>query len=138
MSFHEKSAWVSLISIIGVSTFYFLHVSWSLTPEPSGQLVRGLLYCIVGFVIIEVIGHTVISIRTPRDAQTPRDEREQLINLKAVRAAAYVYVGGSFLAVSTLHLGASGITIGYGVLLAFVAAEVVNYATRIVYHRRGV
>ena len=66
MSFHEKSAWVSLISIIGVSTFYFLHVSWSLTPEPSGQLVRGLLYCIVGFVIIEVIGHTVISIRTPR------------------------------------------------------------------------
>lgn len=70
--------------------------------------------------------------------KTPRDEREQLINLKAVRAAAYVYVGGSFLAVSTLHLGANRITIGYGVLLAFVIAEVVNYATRIVYHRRGV
>ena len=85
----------------------------------------------------EVVGHLVVAIRAPRDARTPKDERERLIDLRAMRTAAIVYVVGSFLAVLTLHAGASGITIANGVLLAFVIAEIVNYSARIVYHRRG-
>ena len=138
MSFREKSAWVTVTSILLVSGFYFLHVPWSLTPAPSPQLVHGLAYCLIAFVLIEVIAHVVLAIRAPRDARTPKDERERLVELKATRAAAYVYVVGTFLAISSIHIGANKGAIGYGVLLAFVVAEVVNYTARIVFYRRGV
>jgi hypothetical protein len=77
-------------------------------------------------------------LRYPQDARTPIDERERLINLKATRLAARVYVIGSFLAVLTLHHGASAVMIGYFVVLAFVIAEIVKFSARIIYYRRGV
>jgi len=49
----------------------------------------------------------------------------------------YVYVLGTFLAVFSLHHGATGRAVGYFVLLSFVIAEVCNQTARIVYHRRG-
>ena len=138
MSFREKSAWILLISILLVSGFFFLHVPWTLTPSPSPQLQRGLLYCVIALVVIEVVAHIVVALGAPQDAPAPKDERERLIDLKAIRLAHYVYVAGSLLAVSTIHLGANAIAMGYGVLLAFVIGEVVKNALRIVCHRRGI
>jgi hypothetical protein len=43
-------------------------------------------------------------------------------------------IGGIFI---TLHLGANEIGIAFVVLQAFVIAEIVNYALRIRYYRRG-
>lgn len=137
MSFREKSAWVTLISILLVTYMFFLHVSWTLNPEPSMWRVHALLACLLTFIVIEVIAHIVLYLKFPRDARTPRDEREQLIDLKATRIAAYVYVVASFLAVGTMHLGANRIGIACNVLLAFVLAEIINYATRIYYYRRS-
>jgi hypothetical protein len=88
-------------------------------------------------VVIEVAGHVFVAIREPKEAQAPPDERERMIDLRAIRLAAYVYVVGSFLAVFTLHHGANALAIANGVLLAFVVAEVVHYGARIIYHRRG-
>ncbi len=138
MSFREKSAWIFLISILLVAGFFFLHVPWALNPSPSPQLVRGLLYCLIALVAIEVVAHIVVAIGAPEDAPGPKDERERLIDLKAIRLAHYVYVAGSLLAVSTVHHGANVIAMGYGVLLALVIGEVVKNAARIIYHRRGI
>lgn len=137
MSFREKSAWISLVSILLVGGIYLLHVPWTLKPSTDPGLLRALLYCIIAFLIIEIISHVVVAFRAPQDARAPKDERERLIELKATYTAAHVYVIGSFAAVLTLHHGANSIAIGNGVLLAFLIAEVVNYALRIVYHRRG-
>lgn len=137
MSFREKSAWIFLISISLVSVFFFLHVPWTLTPPPNMRLAEGLFYCILALVVIEVVGHIVIAIASPEDARTPKDEREKLIDLKATRAAYYVYVVGSLLAISTIHRGANIIFMSCAVLLAFVIGEVVKHALRIYYFRRG-
>ena len=80
----------------------------------------------------------VLRVRYPEDARTPLDERERLINLKATRLASGCYVVGSFLAVLTIHHGASAVMVAYFVVLAFVFAEIVKYSARIVYYRRGV
>lgn len=138
MSFREKSAWIFLVSILLVSGFYFLHVPWTLDPAPNPPLVRGLFYCVIALAVIEVAGHLVVAARAPEEARAPKDERERLIDLKATRLAHYVYVAGSLLAVSSIHLGANAIAIGYGVLLALVVAELVKNALRIVGHRRGI
>ena len=138
MTFHEKSAWINLVAIVLFGGAYFLHVSWSLRPEFDPMLWKGFIYCLVAFLALEVTGHLVLALRSPREARAPRDERERLINLRAIRLAAYVYVVGSFAAVFTLHHGANGLAIGNLVLLAFVVAQVVNYIARLVYHRHGV
>ncbi len=136
MSFREKSAWIFLISTLLVSGFFFFHVPLTLTPSYSPQLVHGLLYCIVALVVIEGAAHIAVAVKAPREASIPKDERERLIDFKAIRLAHYLYVTGSLLAVSTIHLGANAIAIGYGVLLAVVIGEVAKNAARIFYHRR--
>ena len=138
MTFHEKSAWINLVAIGLFGGAYFLHVPWTLRPRFDPILWQGFVYCLAAFLALEVVGHLVLALRSPREARAPRDERERLIDLKAIRLAAYVYVIGSFAAVFTLHHGANGLAIANLVLLAFVGAQIVNYAVRLVYHRRGV
>ncbi|MBF8269807.1 MAG: hypothetical protein HW386_1516 [Gammaproteobacteria bacterium] len=137
MSFREKSAWITLISILLVSILYFLHmpVPFGLPPEP--WMFHALLVCVALFIAIEVIAYIVLYLRFPKDARTPKDERERLIDLKATAIAAYVYVIGSFAAVSMGHHGANGSAIGYGVLMAFVFAVIIKNSMRIYYYRRG-
>lgn len=137
MSFREKSAWISLISILLVSGFFFLHVPWTLKPSPSPHLFRGLLYCIIALILIELVAHLLVVVRAPQDPPGAKDERETLIDLKATRLAHYIYVTGSLLAVLSIHHGANAGAIGYGVLLAFVIGEVAKNTARILYHRRG-
>lgn len=142
MSFREKSAWVTLITLIVLSIAFALHVPqpqpWTLRPASSPFMFHVLLLAIVAFVVIEVVAHVVIAIFSPRDARAPKDERERLIELKSIAAAAYVYAFLSLSSVFTIHFGANQIGVGYLILLSFVVAEIVNYALRIYYYRRGV
>jgi hypothetical protein len=136
MPFREKSAWVTLIAILLVSALFLLHAPRLSHPGPWD--FHALLACIGAFVVIEIVASLVLRLHYPDDARTPIDERERLINLKATRLASGCYVVGSFLAVLTLHHGASAVMIGYFIVLAFVIAEIVKYGARIVYYRRGV
>jgi hypothetical protein len=137
MSFREKTAWITLIAILLVSALFFLHGPEILDPSPSMWTLHITALCIGAFIVIEVVAYVVLYLRYPKDARTPKDEREQLIALKATRLAAYTYVAGSFLVIlASIHIG-GGATVGYFVLMAFVIAEIVNYAARIVYYRRG-
>jgi hypothetical protein len=136
MSFREKSAWITLIAILVVFVLFALHAPN--LSDPGLWEVHILLACIVAFMVIELVAYIVLRLRYSEDARTPKDERERLIDLKAIRLAARVYVIGSFLAVFFgLHLAHDGRAIGSLVLLAFVIAEVVNYGARIYYYRRG-
>ena len=65
------------------------------------------------------------------------DDGDRLIELRAIRVAAYVYAALSMGAVSLLVVGANGGAVGYAVLLALVIAEIANYGSRVVYYRRG-
>jgi len=139
MSFREKSAWVTLVTLIALTIAFALHVPkpWTLSPAPSPFLFHVLVIAIIAFVAIEVVAHIVLAIFSPRDALAPKDERERLIALKSIAGAAYVYAFLSLASVFTIHLGANQIGVGYLVLLSFVVAEIVQYALRIYYHRRG-
>jgi len=140
MSFREKSAWVTLIAIVLVSLLVITHLPrpWTLAPEPNAFGFHVLLLAIALFIAIEIVAHVIIAWRSPRDALAPKDEREQLITLKATRLGAYVYAVLSLASVALIHVGANRIGVAYCVTLSFVIAEVVNYTARIVYHRRGV
>jgi hypothetical protein len=140
MSFREKRAWVTLITLVFVLLLFWLHIppTQMLAPPRSIWVLHVLGLMIATFITIEIIARIVMRIRSPGDAKTPRDEREQLIELKSRAIAWYVFVisslGGIFL---TLHAGANEIGLAFVVLLSFVLAEIVNYSMRIYYYRRG-
>jgi predicted ferric reductase len=138
MSFREKTAWVTLSAILIVFFMYFLHVPRMFETTPGEWELMMVALSFAAFILIEVVAYVVLYLRFPKDARTPKDERERLIELKATRLAAYVYVAGTFLAILTPHHGANGFAVGIFVLFAFGLAEIVNYTARIVYYRRGV
>jgi hypothetical protein len=137
MSFREKSAWVTLVSILLVSVSFFLHAPDFFNPDPDRWVLHAAALSIGLFIVIEIVAHVVLFLRFPKDARTPKDERERLIDLKATRLAAYVYVVGSFVAILGPIHGATGFAVTVFVLLAFVIAEIVNYTARIIFYRRG-
>lgn len=137
MSFREKSAWIILVTLLLLTAAYLLHIfPWTLTPEPSYERFHILGASIVAFVVIVVIAHIAVAIWSPRDAKTPKDERERLIELRSTAVSSYVYAFLSLASISTLHAGANQFGLAYLVALAFGIAEIVNYATRVYLYRR--
>ena len=67
----------------------------------------------------------------------PKDEREDLIDLKATRTAFYVLFGGALLSIFTLHFPINIWTLSQLVLFSIVIAELVKFASQIVLFRRG-
>ena len=141
MSFREKSAWITLVTLIVLCLLFFSQMPrpWTLSPAPDGSMFHLLLASIVAFVAIEIVAHVVFVVFSPRDARTPKDEREKLIELKSRAVAFHVYIalsmGGTFVA---LHLvGTNAIGLAYLLLLSFIVSEIVNYGLRIYFYRRG-
>ena len=140
MSFREKNAWVTLIALVVLMLFYLTHLPppWWLRANPSGFLFHVLTLGVIAFVVIELIAYAIMALRAPREARAPQDEREQLIALQARSIAARVYavlsLGSVFL---VIHLGANEGGILYCLFLSFIASQIVNYAARVIYYRRG-
>jgi hypothetical protein len=137
MSFREKSASVTLIAIVLVFLLYYSHGPSLFNPQAGGWQLHLLVLCFAAFIVIDVVAHVVLYLRYPKDAWTPKDEREQFIDLKALRIASWVFVAGTFMAVASTHAGATVGGIAYLLLTAFAVSQVVKQAARIVYYRRG-
>jgi ABC-type antimicrobial peptide transport system permease subunit len=72
MSFREKSAWITLITLVVLTLFYITHLPpvWMLDP-PGGWMFHVLAIGVGAFVVIEIVAHVIVAIRAPRDAQAP-------------------------------------------------------------------
>ena len=73
----------------------------------------------------------------PREANTPVDERERRILLKAGRNAHLVLIAGVIATPLTLHLGLGGPAMAYHLMLALAVSEIVRAISQIVYFRLG-
>jgi small-conductance mechanosensitive channel len=140
MSFREKSAWVTLCALVIVSFMYWLHVpSLIETRPPHRWVLLAMCLSLVAYLLIELVAYVLLRLRNPQDANEPRDEREQLIDLKSLRIAHYVFIIGALAGIFVmLHLvGGDGPAVGTIVCIAFVLSQIVKHASRIVYFRRG-
>lgn len=140
MSFREKSAWISLLSILIPFGVYFALLGRSMHAGhgPARYFFGILIGCILGQVALQVVLHVVAALQAPKDARAAKDERERLIELKSTHIAFYVLIVGVLMAAGSMHLGAGKILMANGILLALVLAELVKFSGQIVYFRRGV
>jgi hypothetical protein len=136
MSFREKSAWISLGTLLVVFGVYFWNVARIITRKEAVRDFPLFLSLLGALIVAEVVFHVMIAIRSPSDARTPRDEREVLIDLKATRTAFFVLLAGAFLSIATLHLGTGAWVMAHAVLLSVVVAEIVKFGRQIVLYRR--
>ena len=136
MSFREKSAWISMLSMLAISGFYF----WSVIhagPQPGGFHFGGLLVTIVALVVVQTVLTVAVAISTPKEAKAPRDEREKLIDLRAMRVA---YSGLATGIAFACFFGAFDPPILFNtnaLLFILVTAEILRSACQIVQYRRG-
>jgi hypothetical protein len=136
MSFREKSAWISFLSILLVFGIYFSGIGMAMAGRVEYSDVVRLFFKLVGlFIVLEIVLHAIVAVRAPREARR-EDERERLIGLKADRVAAYVLSIGALVGIFPIHLGANVRDLAHAVLLAIVIAHLAKYATAIVLHRR--
>jgi hypothetical protein len=136
MSFREKTAWISVLSMLAIYGYYF----WSLIhagPQPGGVHVGGLLETIIALVVVQTVLTVAAAIFTPKEAKAPRDEREKLIELRAMRVA---YSGLATSVALACFFGAFDPPIVFNtnaLLFVLVTAEVLRYGCTIIQYRRG-
>ena len=136
MSFREKSAWISMLSMAGIYTGYFWSVLHQGHQDGSSHW-GGLLMTIVALVVIQVVLTLAVAIAAPKEAKAPRDERDKLIELRAMRVA---YSGLASSVALACFFGAFNPPILFNtnaLLFILVTAEMARVGCQIIQYRRG-
>ena len=137
MSFREKVDWCSFVSLCVFGFFFVELARMLLFPTSPRHDYFHLFFGLAGLVItIQILSYVFLTMRSPRDAKTPVDEREQLIRLRAARPAYFVLLVGVFVVIGTLHLGFTTWQFAHCILFVIWLAELTRYGMRLAYYRR--
>ena len=134
MSFREKCAWISFVLLL------LLTIGFALGGHLELDGIDGLHYflaLILGFALLQVVLRVIVARQAPSDARSPKDERDQLIDLKAARIGFYSLVAGVLLSMLLVHAHGNPWTGLESMVLAVLVAWAIKFASEIVYYRRG-
>jgi hypothetical protein len=141
MSFREKSAWITLVSVLICFGIYFAELmTVHVTDRHLGALrsVHLLLLSVVALVALQVTLTLIAGWTTPKDGRAPADEREKLIQWRSHSLGYYVLLVLALGLFAPAHFGHSGIEMANFALLAVVIATLTVAVAQIVMFRRGV
>ncbi len=138
MSFREKSAWFTLVSVLVTFGSYYGALAMGLIhPFSMASFHLGLL-SIIALIVLQVALHVIAAMLNPADARTQRDEREKLIQLRSHTAGYYVMMVGMVAVVVATHIpGLTFMTTVYLGVLTMVVAAIVVAVAQIILFRRG-
>lgn len=138
MSFREKSAWITLVTVLVCFGAYFGSLLTGSVQARSFQTVHLLVACVVALVVLQIVLHAVAAALSPREAHTPRDEREALIQARSHTVGYYVLMVMVLLLGVPAHFGHPPPDLLNFALLDVVVATLAVSAAQIVMFRRGV
>lgn len=137
MPFHEKSAWIMGLALAGASAVY-IGVVAALSRELGG-LAPPILPLVIVFTVfltlVAIVGHLVIALLAPKEADAGLDERERLLVRIAGHRSGYVLATGVALALGAYLVSRDGDVLFYGVFASLVVAQLAEYAWQIVLYR---
>ncbi len=136
VSFEEKSAWVTLISLLIVSAVYTALAASMMSAGVTVLAAYVPLFAVVVVLLVLVlaVGHAAVAIASRPDG---RDERDQLIEWRAESNAGWVLGAGVLAALGGLILALDSVWIAHTLIMSLVASEVVKSAAQLFYYRRG-
>jgi hypothetical protein len=140
MSFREKSAWIAVLSYLAVYGFYFRRIAQAALSGEADTFHYGslLVATVIVLVIVQIALLVALAIAGPRDAKAPRDERDRLVELKAVRIA-FIVLSCSVLTVCWFAaFNPPGFYTVNALFFALVLSEIVRNTGQITYYRSRV
>ena len=135
MSFREKSAWITLGTVLVCFGVYFGAIVLGLVSPRGLDTGRLLLVCVGGLVALQCVLHAVAA--ATGDPKAPRDEREQRIQHRSHSVGYYVLMASVLALAIPGHLGSGAIDLMNFALLDLVVAALAVSVAQIVMFRRG-
>jgi hypothetical protein len=140
MSFREKSAWITLVSVLICFGVYF----WELVASHAGGHRLGalaslhlLLLAVSALVMLQIALTAFAAATSPKDARAPADERERVIQWRSHSIGYYVLTVLALLLFVPIHFGHSALDMANFALLAVVISTLCVCVAQIVMFRRG-
>jgi hypothetical protein len=134
--FRAKSAGVSLFAILIIGTYYIANLLSLLSSDNpvTGDSLNLILTTIVLIIIVEIVLQTVLFIGAGRIEA--RSERDKIAAAYSSSNAYVVLTMGAFVTVAVMFADFTPLKMGNVLVVAFLMAEIVKFASRIVYYRR--
>jgi hypothetical protein len=147
MSSKEKQSIVTLISTVLILGFYSLYVyqnylkeDWTLINDFKFWGTTFLIMipvAIVAQIIIHIVFAIINKIVTDEDMDTLSDERDKLIDLKAIRISHWIFTGGFLAAMSTQAMGMEPWAMFATLISAGFLSGIISEGAKIYFYRRG-
>ena len=148
MDIKEKRILISLISSVLIMVFYVLYVyNRQIAGNPDilndfrfwGKSFLILIPVAIVAQIIIQIGFAIFISATSREEVDPiEDERDKLIELKAIKISHYLFIIGFMSAMGSLTLGMKPWVMFVVLISSGFIASVVNEIARLYFYRKGV
>ncbi|MBE0661370.1 MAG: hypothetical protein IH597_02795 [Bacteroidales bacterium] len=148
MDVKEKRILISLVSSVLIMVFYAWYVySRYIAGNPDilndfsfwGKSFLILIPVAIGTQIIIQIVFAIYIHTTSKDEIDPiEDERDKLIELKAIKISHYIFIVGFMLAMGSLSLGWQPWMMFVVLISSGFIASVVNEIARLYFYRKGV
>jgi hypothetical protein len=135
MSFREKSAWITLATVLLCFGVYFGSIVGGVVSPRGFDTLHLLLLCVGGLVALQCVLHVAAG-RTG-DPRVPRDEREQLIQHRSHTAGYYTLMICVLALALPGHFGHGAVDLMNFALLGLVVAALAVSVAQIVMFRRG-
>jgi hypothetical protein len=135
MSFREKSAWITLGTVLVCFGVYFGAIALGLVSPRGLETGRLLLVCVGGLVVLQCVLHALAA--ATGDPKAPRDEREQRIQHRSHTVGYYVLMASVLALAIPGHMGHGAIDLMNFALLDLVVAALAVSVAQIVMFRRG-
>jgi hypothetical protein len=137
MPFKEKSAWIMAVLLTALGAAYYYVVA-AISIE-SGQLAtpmfRTIIIYTVCLIIFSVIGHTVIGILAPKEANAAADERERSIFHRAGHYSSYFMGAGVVMSLGAYMFLRSGDLLFYTVFASLMVGQIMEFVFQIIFYR---
>jgi len=137
MSFREKSAWITFLTVLGCAGVYFGAILTGMVSPRGWDTFRLLLGCVHVLVALQIGLHILALLLTPKGERAPKDERERLIQWRSHTLGYYVLIVAVLAIFIPGHLGHGAIDLMNFALFDVALASLVVSAAQIVMFRRG-
>ena len=108
MSFREKTAWITLVTILICFGAYYGAIISGMLRQTSWQAFHFGIMAIVGLVLLQVALNLAALLATPRDSRSASDERELMIHARSHVIGYYVLMIGMAGTLIVTHLPMRG------------------------------
>ncbi len=138
MSFREKLAWITLITVLVCFGAYFAAIYSGLIAHYSPAALHLALGSLIALIVAQAGLTTLAAVTTPKGGRGPRDEREQMIQARSHTIGYYtLMIATAALIIPTHTRGTDMVDIVNFALLGIAISTIVVALAQIVMFRRG-